>query len=121
MADVEVVLTAWIRESFEVDTSVDRPPELETVLPWVTVVRVGGASERFTGHPRVDVDVYAATADEVAELANTLDEALVFLRGPVAGAVVRAVTCDAGPSKRPEINPAVHRLGASYRVSLRAA
>ncbi|MET9480941.1 hypothetical protein [Streptomyces sp. NPDC006638] len=121
MADVEMVLTSWIRETLSVETSVDRPPELETVLPWITVVRVGGASQRFTGHPRVDVDVYADTADEAARLAGVLDDALLFLRGPVAGAVIRGVTCESGPSKRPELNPAVHRLGASYRVSLRAA
>jgi hypothetical protein len=121
MADVETALTVWVREKFDADASSERPAELELRLPWVQVARVGGVDTRFSAHPRIDVDVYAASPDEAADLAQDVHEALMFLTGPVHGVVIRGISNTSGPSRRPESNPAVHRRGATYTVSLRPA
>lgn len=119
--DVEVALTAWLETTFSVRACTSLPMDLEQILPVVQVQRGGGATELFSDHPRVFVDVYAADEDSASDLALRVQEALMYLRGPVGGAVVRHVRCDAGPSERPYDNPAVHRRGATYTASLRAA
>ncbi|GAA1064671.1 hypothetical protein [Streptomyces asiaticus] len=119
--DIEAVLAPWAEATFDVFGCAETPGDLVERLPVVRVQRVGGLGERFTDHPRVDVDVFAATADEARALSNTIRDALIFLRGPVNGAVIRSVRCDSGPSSRPWANETIHRRGATYTVSLRAA
>ncbi|MFE7399617.1 hypothetical protein [Streptomyces sp. NPDC057557] len=121
MADVESVLAPWLEQRFGVFAAAETPADLEQQLPVIRVERIGGSDERFSLHPRVAVDVFAATADEARRLAGQVRDALVFLRGPVGSAVIRDVRCDAGPSRQPWANEAVHRRGATYSVSLRAA
>lgn len=122
MADVESVLAPWAEATFPgVFGCAETPPDLEKRLPVVRVGRVGGPDDRFSQHPRVTVDVFAATADEARTLSNEVRDALVFLNGPVNGAVIRGVRCDSGPTRTPWENPDVHRRSATYTVSLRAA
>jgi len=119
--EIESVLAPWAESTFDVWSAAETPPEMEKRLPVIRVERLGGSDERFTLHPRVAVDVFAATADEARTLAGRVRDALLFLRGPVNGAVVRDVRCDSGPSRQPWANEAIHRRGATYTVSLRAA
>lgn len=119
--DIETVLAPWVEATFHVFGCAETPAKLETQLPVVRVKRIGGFDERFADHPRVAVDVFAATADEARTLAGQIRDALLFLRGPVNGAVIRSVRCDSGPSRQPWENEAIHRRGATYTVSLRAA
>ncbi|MEU1200114.1 hypothetical protein ABZ446_28365 [Streptomyces sp. NPDC005813] len=121
MPDIEAVLNPWAEETFDVFAGAETPADLETRLPVVRIERGGGADDRFTEHPRVFVDVFAATADEARTLANNVRDALIALRGPIHGAVIRDVRCDSGPSRQPWANEAVHRRGAAYTVSLRPA
>lgn len=121
MADVESVIAPWIEATFDVTAGGETPADLEAKLPFVRVERIGGPDERFTMHPRIAVDVFAATADEARTVAGQVRDSLVFLSGPIGNAVIRRVRCDSGPSRQPWANPAVRRLGASYTVSLRAA
>lgn len=83
--------------------------------------RLGGFDDRFRTHPRVVVDVFAASADEARTLSNAIRDALLFLRGPVNGAVISDVRCDSGPSRQPWASPDIHRRGATYTVSYRDA
>lgn len=119
--DIEAVLNPWAESAVSVRAGAETPADLEKRLPMIRVQRVGGADERFSAHPRVSVDVFAATADEARTLANELRDRLLFLRGPVNGAVIRDVRCDSGPSRQPWANELVHRRGAAYTVSFRAA
>jgi hypothetical protein len=121
MADIEAVLNPWAEEATGVLAGAETPPDLEKRLPRIRIERGGGVDDRFSGHPRVYVDVFAATADEARTLANDLRDALIALRGPTHGAVIRDVRCDSGPSRQPWDNPAVHRRGATYTVSYRDA
>lgn len=120
MADIESVLAPWIEARLDVFSAAETPADLEDTLPMIRVERVGGRDGRFSLHPRVAVDVFAATADEARTLSNSVRDALVFLRGPVTGAVIREVRCDSGPSRQPWANEAIHRRGATYTVSLRS-
>jgi hypothetical protein len=121
VADVEAVLAPWIEATFGAFSASKTPADLEQRLPMVRVERIGGHDARFRGHPRVAVDVFAATEDEARTLANDIRDALLFLRGPVNGAVISDITCPSGPSRQPWANADVHRRGATYSVSLRAA
>lgn len=121
MADVESVIAPWLETTLDVTAGAETPPDLEERLPFIRVERIGGPDERFTAHPRIAVDAFAATADEARTLAEQARDALLFLNGPAGASVVRAVRCDAGPSRQPWGNPAIHRRGATYSVSLRAA
>jgi hypothetical protein len=121
LADVEAVIAPWLEATLEVVAGAETPPDLEKRLPFIRVERIGGPDERFSAHPRIAVDAFAATADEARSLAKSARDALIFLRGPVGDAVVRDVRCDSGPSRQPWANPAVYRRGATYSVSLRDA
>lgn len=121
MADIEAVLAPWAESTFDVFSAAETPADLEDRLPVIRVERVGGHDDRFSLHPRVAVDVFAATADEARTLAAQVRDALLFLHGSVNGAVIRSVRCDSGPSRQPWASPAIHRRGATYTVSLRAA
>lgn len=121
MADIEAVLNPWAEALTGVKAGAETPPGLEKRLPRIRIQRDGGADARFSSHPRVFVDVFAATADEARTLANALRDALLFLHGPVNGAVIRSVRCDSGPSRQPWTNELIHRRGATYTVSFRDA
>lgn len=119
--DIEAVLNPWAEATTGAQAGAETPPDLETRLPFIRIERGGGGDRMFSGHPRVFVDVFARTADEARTLANSLSAALIALRGPVNGAVVRDVRCDSGPSRQPWANETIHRRGATYTVSFRAA
>lgn len=121
MPDVEAVLNPWAEATFGVFSAASTPADLEKRLPVIRIERIGGGDERFTERPRVAVDVFAATADEARSLAGRVRDALLFLHGPVNGAVIRGVHCDSGPSRQPWANEIVQRRGATYTVSLRPA
>lgn len=121
MADVEAVLNPWAEALTGVFSASETPDRMEDHLPVIRIQRLGGYDDRFSGHPRVAVDVFAATADEARALAQQLTNALLFLRGTVNGAVIRDTRCDSGFSRQPWANEAIHRRGAAYTVSLRAA
>ncbi|MFI7096432.1 hypothetical protein [Streptomyces lydicus] len=121
MADIETVLCPWAESVTGAFTAAETPDRMEEDLPVIRIQRLGGYDERFAGHPRVAIDVFAATADEARALAQQLTDALLFLRGPVNGAVIRDVRCDSGFSRLPWANELIHRRGATFTVSLRAA
>lgn len=121
MPDIEAVLAPWAEATFGAFGCAETPADLEARLPVIRVGRVGGSDERFSLHPRIDVDVFAATADAARILANEVRDALVMLTGPVNGAVIRGVRCDSGPSRLPWDNGDIYRRGATYTVSLRTA
>ncbi|MFF9525357.1 hypothetical protein ACF1DV_25760 [Streptomyces achromogenes] len=121
MPDIEAVLNPWAEALTGHFAGAETPDDLEQQLPVIRIERGGGSDERFSEHPRIFVDVFGRTADEARTLADSLRDALLALRGPVHGAVIRDVRCDSGPSRLPWANEAVYRRGATYTVSFRAA
>ncbi|MEU1254782.1 hypothetical protein ABZ445_16030 [Streptomyces chartreusis] len=121
MPNIEAVLNPWAESTFDAMAGAETPDDLEAHLPFIRIERGGGSDQRFTEHPRVFVDVFAATADEARTLSDSIRDALLFLRGTVNGAVIRDIRCDSGPSRQPWANEEIHRRGATYTVSFRAA
>ncbi|WP_328742906.1 hypothetical protein OG436_29380 [Streptomyces caniferus] len=121
MADIEAVLCPWVESVTGCFTAPDAPDRMEGDLPVIRIQRLGGYDARFANHPRVVIDVFAGTADEARALGTTVTDALLFLRGPVNGAVVRDTRCDSGFSRQPWANELIHRRGAAFTISLRAA
>lgn len=122
MAEIEAVLAPWLGSVIpDSQYGAETPPDLETRLPFIRVERLGGADARFRAHPRVVVDVFAATADEARATSTAVRDALLVLRGEVRGAVVSDVRCDSGPSRQPWSNSEIHRRGAVYTVTFRDA
>lgn len=119
--DIEAVLNPWAEELTGVFAGAETPADLETKGHAIRIQRIGGPDERFSLHPRVALDVFAMSADDARALADELCSALLFLRGPVKGAVIRDVRCESGPSRLPWANESVHRRGATFTVSYRAA
>lgn len=120
--DIEAVLAPWAEATFPgVFGCAETPADLETRLPVVRVQRIGGVDDRFSLQPRVTIDVFAATADEVRTLSDEISSALVFLTGPLNGAVIRGIRCDSGPMRTPWQNTEIYRRSATYTVSLRGA
>ncbi|MFE5828742.1 hypothetical protein ACFQ8W_00475 [Streptomyces sp. NPDC056508] len=122
MAEVEAVIAPWLGTVIDgLQYGAETPPDLESRLPFVRVERLGGFDDRFRQHPRIAVDVFAATADEARATSSAVRDALLALRGEVRGAVVSDVRCDSGPSRQPWTNGEIHRRGALYTVTLRDA
>lgn len=121
MLDIELALTTWAREAFDVTSATDTPADLAGSLPFVQVRQIGGTGTRFSGEPRVDVDVYAGTYSDARDLAGRVHDALMMLRGEVNGAIIRDVSVAMMPSARPYDNTGLRRIGATYYVSARAA
>ncbi len=96
-------------------TGVETPVNLEDVLPFVRVLRVGGNRERFNDLAVVDVDAFAATYSAAQTLAEDIAE---FLMGPPPGVPeLDLVVCEVGPRELPWADDnTVRRWGATYRL-----
>lgn len=121
MPDIETVLAPWLEAELGVFACASTPADLEQRLPVIRVQAGGGSGGKFSQHPRVSVDVFAATDDAARALAQLVHSALVFLNGAAGPAIIRDVRCDSLPTSRPWETVAVRRRGAEYTVSLRAA
>jgi hypothetical protein len=116
--DLEAELTTWVRNTFDVNSCTELPPDLTSVLPVVQVEIIGGFGGPFGDSPRVEIDVYAGSYEAAKDLAYVVHEALTILHGTVGQAVITAVRCDSVPARRPyDTTSGLRRVGASYTVS----
>lgn len=127
--DVEALLIRWLSDQLpHVRVLATLPTGVEHTLPVVQVLRVGGAAvhQPFSPggplHDRadLDVDVYAATRPDAVDLAGHLSQLIPQARSiKLPGGVVTQVIENAGPAWRPDYNPQVARVGATYELTLR--
>jgi len=118
--DIEVALIGWLAAR-NPDATVrdDLDNDLADELPTIQVTRVGGDDDGFRlDRALVDIDVYAATRGQAAELAALVrGQLLTDLSGTATDtAVFGRITTTAAPSWRPYENTAVRRYGATYEV-----
>ncbi|WP_181785071.1 hypothetical protein [Streptomyces phytophilus] len=120
--DIEVELIAWLVARLDPDVVVrdELDNTLLNELPTVQVERLpAGADDGIRlDHALVDVDVYAATKSEAADLANLIRGLLhTQLRGSVTeNAVFGRIVTEAAPARRPYENTALRRIGATYSI-----
>lgn len=118
----EAVLVAFLTEALAgplVTTELGN--DLLDALPVVHVQRVGGDDDGLRlDRALVDVDVYAATRVDAADLAEQVRAQLLgVLRGSTQPtAVVGLVATVSAPSWRPYENVELRRCGATYELFL---
>lgn len=129
--DVDALLIGWLaRQLPTVRVVATLPGELERHVPVVQVARVGGRAETYPWSPSgplhdraaVDVDAYADSRAAAMDLAGRCSQLLPTLRGLVLDtAVATDVVENVAPTWRPDYNPRVARVGATYEATFRPA
>ena len=119
--DIERALVAGIREaglSARVATKV--PDNVETLASFVRVKRGPGDDDLVTDAPLVDVETFAQTYGDSADLAEDVRQYMHGLSGRrVAGVLVDRVRTASGPTSVDYRNPGTTRFVASYRLEYR--
>lgn len=122
-ADVELLVMTGLRPLLPGVRVVDELPDrLETRVPLVSVLVVGGTDDRITDSPTVDVICFAATRAEtwaLAEKSRRAMHALAATHDPGQKVVIDDVRTEERPAIVPYGNPAVRRAVATYTVSAR--
>ncbi len=91
------------------------PLNLNEVLPFVRVLRIGGGRDRLNDYPTVDVDTFAPTYAAAEAMAEAIDAWLV---GPPPGPRgFDRVEVEVGPRELPwgDVD-VVRRFNATYRI-----
>ncbi|MFD8437450.1 hypothetical protein ACFV2I_20410 [Streptomyces microflavus] len=121
--DTELLVMTGLRPLLPGVRLVDElPDKLETRVPLVQVLVVGGADDRVTDTATVDIAAFAATraaAWELAEQARQAIHSLAATHDPGQRAVIDDVSTEQRPAIVPYGNPAVRRAVATYTVSAR--
>lgn len=125
MIDIEALLVTWLEDTIEdVTASTETPADLESRLPWLQVVRIGGGYDGFRlDQPTVDIAAFAATGPEASALAAQVQvlfhEQLARIK--IGTAVVSRIETVTGPHWVPYDNPNMRRYEASYRFTVHPA
>lgn len=118
--DIQKVLVTGLQElaGGDTHTGTQTPADWAGALPFIRVLRTGGPSGVNSDHPHVDIDVFAATYDQAAGLA---EEVRQFLVGPPpALAIIDRARCEIGPRELPWAdNGTVRKITASYHLTTR--
>lgn len=94
------------------------PDNLQDVLPYARVTRIGGGSDLLNDSATVDVDLFASSYADGELLAERIRQLLVGPPPPHAG--LDRAECVSGPRELPwDDRAAVRRFGASYLVVAR--
>lgn len=97
---------------------VQTPDDMETDLPYVRVMRIGGSRTWISDIATIDVDVFAGSYIAAEALAEQITD---WLSGPPPGvALFDAVTCEVGPRELPWADGVrVRRWGSTFQVVTR--
>lgn len=97
------------------------PADLQAMLPYIRVQRIGGDDDGFTDSALVAIDAFAATRDDARALAEAIRQRFIT-PGPkvvVGGSIDGAVTATA-PNEIPwSDDQEIRRFTASYRITAR--
>jgi hypothetical protein len=98
------------------------PADLASWLPMIQVGRVGGADDRLSDYPHVDVDCFAASRYAAGTLAGTVRSAVLALRHTdVGGVLVDDVETLTGPMWVDYADPTIWRYLLTFEITLRPA
>jgi hypothetical protein len=95
------------------------PPNLNTSLPFIRVMRIGGGDTRFIDTAHVDVDAFGATREAAYTLAEACRQILLAFPLVTAAGVIDSVETQAGPHEIPWGNSNVRRRTSSYTITAR--
>lgn len=99
-------------------SDIKTPDNLERVLPFIRVRRIGGPRDVVNDHPTVEIDVFDKLYADVERLAETVSQ---YLCGPPPPFwQFDSVECDPGPRELPWGDTAlIRRFGATYHITSR--
>lgn len=101
----------------KIDT--ETPADLQSNLPFIRVVRLGGTDDRTSDSGRIDVDCFAKLRTDTKTLAMAAQQLLISYPHVTAAGVIDRVATDVAPNEVPWNNPAIRRFIASYNVIVR--
>lgn len=119
--DVNALAYAYLTAALSgVRVATKVPPDLESALPFVRIIRGPGSDDGITDSPLLDTEAFAASEGAAWDLAEDVRQAIHALAGQaVNGALVDSVTTATAPTWLDYGNPSVVRVVASYRMHLR--
>lgn len=98
----------------------ETPANLQDVLPFIRVRRIGGTDDRITDTARVDVDAYAADATTAKDLAEQARQRIITGFAVTAHGILDRGYTESGPALLPVDDTAgIRRVTTTYRVSAR--
>lgn len=95
------------------------PSNLQSVLPFIRVVRSGGSDDRITDTAKVDIDVFAADRTVAIALARTVQQRMLSFPHSLTNCVIDRVDTSLSPSVVPWANNLLDLATATYSVSAR--
>lgn len=120
MADVELLLTGWLRTTLDVRVVTERPADLAAAVPLLWFQRIGGGDNDDNPNfesPTFSVDAFdvdRAGAIALAERAKTAIRST--LPSTLIGvSVITKTQTISGPAWLPYDDPNVRRVAATYR------
>jgi len=129
---IDKALENLLKENFEVledgpaglyHVGTSFPADVSKRLPFVTVHRVGGPTDRFEANPTVDIDVFHLTKDQALSLDSDISAFLLgYPRSVRVGArlvVLDTVFQSSGPTELPWDASTTRRFASTYQISVR--
>jgi hypothetical protein len=114
--DAETVIMALLGDIAHTVTSTPNP----LVPPVIRIQRVGGADDRLTDFPRVEVAIYGENRAQAWDLAERCRQRILASpRTVVAGALVDNARTDTPAQQVPYDNTDIRRVVAFYRFAWR--
>lgn len=92
----------------------ETPTNLDQVLPFVRVMRIGGPSGQVDDSAQVEVDVFGTTYAQVEPLAEQIRQLLCG--PPPPSPFLDRIACDVGPCEAPWGDGPTRRWNAAYQV-----
>ena len=118
--EIEAVVMDLLNGVQETQVGTVTPPNLNTSMPFVRVMRIGGGDDRFSDTAHVDVDAFQPTQEAAYSLAEACRQVLLAFPYVTAAGVIDSVVTDSGPHEIPwgDVNN-VRRYTASYTLTTR--
>ncbi len=117
--DVEALAVTYLSAALSVRVATNVPTDVHDLPNFVRIARGPGSDDGITDSPLLDVETFAPSQGDAADLAEDAREAMHNLAGAaVNGALVDSVETATGPV-RVRYSPSVERYVASYRLHLR--
>lgn len=88
-------------------------------LPLIRTSRVGGGDDLVTDQPRMDIEVFAATAVQAQEIASKIQQRILRGRAATSAGILDTGRTEVGPREVFYPNPGVRRVTATYQLGLR--
>lgn len=121
--DAELAVVALLTDMVdEGHIDIEAPSNVQDILPFIRVERIGGVSTQLSDSSRIAVDVFGAKGNRTPTkaLALNVDARLRSFPHVIAGVgVIDRVDTDISPNQVPWNNDAVILFTASYKISVR--